>query len=125
MTATKAARGRVRDALAQEWSSDPVEDRPVVSDHTAPTDPPTRPTLLVGMVGIDPATVACPAPVRSLSVIAVSPVTSPGAGDDLVDDLVDRVLAALDAVGLSWSDVRRGTFLDSYPSYSVTVEVPE
>lgn len=125
VTATRAARSRVAAAIVAEFASDPVDDRPLVSSTTAPTDAPTRPVILVGMSSIDPASVACPAPLRTLSVIVVSPVTAPGAGDDLVDDLVDRVLDAFEAVALSWSDVRRGVFLDSYPSYSLTVEVPE
>lgn len=120
----RLARQAVAAALEAEFLPDPPAARPVVSSSLAPTDVPTRGTLLVGVVSVEPATVACPAPVTTVSVLVVSPITAPGAGDDVVDDLLDRTLRALDAVGLSWSDARRGTFLDAYPSYSVTVEVP-
>ena len=72
--------------------------------------------------GIDPPSVACPAPLYRCTVVATVPRVTPGASDDELDDLVAVVLDGLDAAGLSWSGVTRGVWLEALPSYSLTTE---
>lgn len=124
------ARGKVAAAIAAWFADVPGGDPdewPIVSEtSTAPTDPPTRRTVIVAPATVDPPSVACPsARTYGCAVYVFSPMTAGAAADNDVDDLVDGVLDALDAVGLAWSDVRRGTFLDAYPSYTLTAEVPQ
>jgi hypothetical protein len=96
----------------------------VSSSSSAPTDPPTKRTVIVSPTSAAPASTACPWRTYTVTVYAVTPLTAGDPADDDVDDLVDEVIDALDAVGLEWADVKRGTFLDTNPCYTLTVEVP-
>ncbi len=100
---------------------DPVT-RPRVGAYPGPTDPPQHPTILVGSAGIDPPSVACPAPVYRCAVVVVVPIVTPGASDDELDDLVAVVLSGLDAGGIVWTGATRGVWADQYPSYSIDTE---
>lgn len=120
----REARTTVATVIADGFAGDPPELVPVVvTSSVAPTDPPQRRTVIVSPSRIAPADVACPVRTYTVTVYVLSPMTAGPAADDDVDDLVDDVIDALDGVALEWSDVRRGTFLDAYPSYTLTVEV--
>lgn len=120
----RAHRSTIRAGIAAALTAaypDPVT-RPVVSEYPGPTDPPTRATVLVGSQGIDPPSVACPAPVYRCAVVVFVPITTPGAADDELDDLVDVVLSGIDSTGAAWRDVARGVWADSLPAYTLTTE---
>lgn len=120
------ARGRVAAWIDEEFASDADEDRPVIYETSSTTDPTTRPVVYVLASSIDPPGVACPdGRTYSVSVIVATPLTAGEPAEDAVDVLVDRILDALDTHGVLWSEVRRGTFLDAYPCYTLTAEVPE
>lgn len=112
-----------RDLVASTLDA-AIPDAVVSSSSSAPTDPPTRPTILVAPTSAIPESTACPWRRYTVTIYAITQLTAGDAADDAVDDLVDAVLDALDVVGISWADVRRGTFLDTHPCYTLTAEVP-
>lgn len=114
--------GRVSAAIDLGFATLPPDERPIVGG-IGPTDPPQRGTILVGSSRVEPPSIACPARTYTVTVWAISPVIAPGAGDDRVDTLLDRTLAALDAAGIAWSEATRGVWADQYPSYEITTEV--
>lgn len=56
------------------------------------------------------------------NVHAISPITGRDVADDALDDLADRVIAALDAnEWCVWDRAARSVFLEKYPSYLIHV----
>jgi hypothetical protein len=58
----------------------------------------------------------------TFNVHCISPVTGRDTADDALDDLADRVIAALDAHPWSlWDTATRSVFVDKYPAYVIHV----
>lgn len=58
----------------------------------------------------------------TFNIHCISPVTGRDTADDALDDLADRVIAALDADQWStWDTCTRSVFLEQYPSYLINV----
>lgn len=57
-----------------------------------------------------------------MSVWAITPRLNPGTADDDLDDALDVVIAALDAIpGVLWTDAERGVWADVYHGYKITL----
>lgn len=60
---------------------------------------------------------------NEMAVWVIHPELNPGAVDDVLDDSLDVVLAALDLTRLTtWSRAERDRFDDAFPAYRVTCE---
>jgi hypothetical protein len=81
------------------------------------------PTAVVVVESVDPPSVACPAPVVTLSVWVVTPLTEPGPADDAADTLLDAALSALTGAGITWTTAERAVWRDRNPAYRVTIEI--
>lgn len=109
-------------AFAAAYPDPDDRTRPLVSGRAAPVDPPVTPVVVVLSAGVEPPNVACPVRTYRLNVTAAVPAVD---DDDALDAVLDVILDALDAANAAWSDVTRGTFLDTLPAYALTVEVTE
>lgn len=60
----------------------------------------------------------------SFSLYVVTPKTEPGRGDEELDATLEDVLTVLDEhATLTWSAAERGTFVDAWPCYTITVQL--
>lgn len=60
----------------------------------------------------------------TFNVHAISPVTGRDTADDDLDDLADRVIAALDSLAyVQWDTATRSVFVEKFPSYLIAVQV--
>lgn len=60
----------------------------------------------------------------AFNIHCISPVTGRDTADDALDDLADRVIAALDTDPWStWETATRSVFLEQYPSYLIQVRL--
>ena len=109
------ARARVAAALAGTFTT--------VVDHPRDVDQVQAHTAVVVLERVEPQSVACPAPVATLSVWVITPYTDPGTSDDDLDALLDRTLAALTAAAITWTQADRATWRDRSPAYRVTIEL--
>lgn len=115
--AREAIAAALEAAYADRYPAD--RTRPAVFPLAAPTDPPSTPVAVLLSAGVDPPSVACPARVYRLAATIAVPTTL---DDAALDELLEVTLDALDASGVTWSDVTRGVFRDTLPAYQMTLE---
>lgn len=60
----------------------------------------------------------------TFNVYAISPVTGRDTADDELDDIADRVIAALDGFAYcQWDTATRSVFLTKWPCYQIAVQL--
>lgn len=112
------ARGDLFDYLETAYSGDPVKVVPA-PDGTDPE--PAFDLILVGQDAVEPGTFGN-SRARTLQVLYVCRLTTPGTSDDDLEAALEGLLDVLDGYGFAqWSKAERGTYRESYPCYTVTL----
>lgn len=118
----KGARARVVQLL--EAADPPLPAGAVVTGHGWAPEAIEAPHVLVATDTVDAAGVACSSYAVAVTVVLVAPVREPGTGDDAIDDLLELVLPALhQRKGVDVSPAQRGSFRDTWPAYTIPLEV--
>lgn len=113
-------RSEFADALRVELPADRVIDHAYQLDGIDAHIP----VIMLERTVIEKAPNAIGGYFATFNVHCISPVTGRDLADDALDDLADRVIAAIDAIGwCNWSTATRSVFLEKYPSYLIAVTV--
>jgi hypothetical protein len=113
----------IRAELAEAIRDKLSAPAPRVIDHARVLDAITAPVVLLERTQVAKAPNALGGYWVTFTLHVVVPTVDPSTQDDNLDNTLDNVLAALDAIPwLRWSNAIRSVFLDSWPSFQITVE---
>jgi hypothetical protein len=113
-----SARAEFAAALVEHMST-PLR----VIDHARSLDAITAPVVMLERTTIAKAPNAQGSFWVTYTIHVIAPQIDPERQDDALDDAVDIVVVALNAIDFcNWSAATRSVFLDSWPSFQIAVE---